>query len=132
MDICCWSVPPPSRTTPHDTAVMSLTISPPLVDNPPSSLRVIRQIALFEGRRQVKSPLLWLAVLASLVLVWLAVKGSGVQIPSAPLKVPGTERAASLTLGLHARQAPIRRLSAVERLCEISTGSCQGVCNAEG
>jgi hypothetical protein len=38
----------------------------------PSS-QVVRQLAFFESRRQLKSPLLWLAVLTSLVLLWLAV-----------------------------------------------------------
>lgn len=35
--------------------------------------RVIRELARFEGRRQLKSPLLWIAVAASLGLIWLAV-----------------------------------------------------------
>ena len=34
---------------------------------------MIRELALFEGRRQLKSPLLWIAVAASLGLVWLGV-----------------------------------------------------------
>lgn len=38
----------------------------------PTPSKVIRQLALFEGRRQLKSPFLWLALLASLGLVWLA------------------------------------------------------------
>ena len=35
--------------------------------------RVIRELAQFEGRRQLKSPLLWIGLAASLGLVWLAV-----------------------------------------------------------
>lgn len=41
---------------------------------PVSSSRVIRQLAVFEGRRQLKSPLLWLGFVASVILVWLAVQ----------------------------------------------------------
>jgi hypothetical protein len=41
--------------------------------NAPTSSEVIRQLARFEGRRQLKSPFLWLAVAGSIALVWLAV-----------------------------------------------------------
>lgn len=51
----------------------AVTTNPPSTESTPSTSRVIRQLARFEGRRQLKSPFLWLAVLASLGLVWLAV-----------------------------------------------------------
>jgi len=51
---------------------MTVTVDRPVPDAVATS-RVVRQLALFEGRRQLKSPLLWLGVVASVVLVWLAV-----------------------------------------------------------
>lgn len=51
----------------------AVTMNPPSTESTPSTSRVIRQLARFEGRRQLRSPFLWLAVLASLGLVWLAV-----------------------------------------------------------
>lgn len=52
--------------------------------------RVVRQLALFEGRRQLKSPLLWLAVLASLALVWLAANDEPATLWSRSVTIAGS------------------------------------------
>jgi hypothetical protein len=52
---------------------VTTTIDRPGTEDAIPVSRVIRELALFEGRRQLKSPLLWIAVTASVGLVWLAV-----------------------------------------------------------
>jgi hypothetical protein len=66
---------------------VSLTMSRPDTKRSTFSGQVISQLALFEGRRQLRSPFLWLAFLASLILVWLAVHDD-----------PGTLWARSVTI----------------------------------
>lgn len=53
---------------------MSMTLSRPEAELNVSTGRVIRQLGLFEGRRQLRSPFLWLAALASFALALLAVQ----------------------------------------------------------
>lgn len=52
---------------------MAVTLDQPGTEAQISKARVIRQLALFEERRQMRSPLFWVAFLASLALVGLAV-----------------------------------------------------------
>lgn len=52
---------------------MTATTDRPDTENTIPKGRVVRALGVFEGRRQSKSPLLWIAFVASLGLVWLAV-----------------------------------------------------------
>lgn len=52
--------------------------------------RVIRELARFEGRRQLKSPLLWIGLAASLGLVWLAVSDEPATLWARSVAVAGS------------------------------------------
>lgn len=50
---------------------------------------VVSQLARFEGRRQLKSPVLWLAATGSAVLVWLAVGSQPATLPWRSVAIAG-------------------------------------------
>jgi hypothetical protein len=52
---------------------VTTTLHRPGTEDATPMIHVIRELAMFEGRRQLKSPLLWIALAASLTLVWLTV-----------------------------------------------------------
>jgi hypothetical protein len=52
---------------------MTTTIERPSTEDAAPVSRVIRELARFEGHRQLKSPLLWIALAVSLGLAWLSV-----------------------------------------------------------
>ena len=67
-----------------------MTIIETEIDDPVPTARVVGQLALFEGRRQLKSPLLWLAVAVSLGLAWLAANGQPATLWARSVTIAGS------------------------------------------
>jgi hypothetical protein len=69
---------------------------------------VIRQLALFEGRRQLKAPFLWLALLGSLALVWLAVHDQPATLWARSVTIAGSCLPIAMVALLLANSAALR------------------------
>lgn len=85
---------------------MTLTVQRRVLS--PRTLQVVTQLARFEGHRQLRSPFLWLAIAASMVLVWLAVHDEPATLWARSVTIAGSCLPIAVTVLLLGNGAALR------------------------